>query len=63
MNSLNNLYTILNMRVVDFTGVAQNIGVKIRIIRMELSQFRGRRMTDDVGSNTENRLVIIIFIL
>lgn len=63
LNSLNSLDRMEYTNVVDFTGVAQKIGVTTRIIRIELNQFSGSEMTDEVGSNTENRLVIIIFML
>lgn len=52
----------MSIRVEDFTGVAQKIGVMIKMIRTELNQFKGRNITEDVGSKTENRLDIIIFI-
>lgn len=43
--------------------MAQKIGVTTIMIKIELIQFRGSEITDEVGSNTENKLVIIIFTL
>jgi hypothetical protein len=63
LNSLNSLDIMEYTNIVDFTGVTQKIGITTMMIKIELSQFKGTEMNDEVGSNTENKLVIIIFTL
>lgn len=50
-----NLNTIKNL-----LGMSQNMGIKIIMKSIELTQLNGK-LIDELGSNTENRFDIIIF--
>jgi len=60
---LNSLWSFSNPMLSIITilvGVAQNKGVKMVIKMTALIQFNGIKIVEE-GSNTENKLVIIIF--
>ena len=58
LNSWNNFPTTKLIEITALLGIAQNIGVIINIIIVELIQLAEIKIEDE-GSNTENRLVII----
>jgi hypothetical protein len=60
LNSMYNLFVIMLIIIIIFVGTTQNIGEIISIKIIVLTQFNGVLINDE-GSNTENRLVIIIF--
>jgi len=62
LNSKCNFFIKKFTKIIILLGGAQNIGVKINIIIIDLIQFIDKKI-DDVGSNTEKRLVIIFNLL
>jgi len=60
LNSSWSFLQILKVNKKNLLGVTQNIGVKIIKIINDLIQFKDTKIIDE-GSNTENKLVIIIF--
>lgn len=60
LNSSWSFLYILLISIKNLFGVTQNIGIKITRMAVDLIQFKDKKIIDE-GSNTENKLVIIIF--
>ena len=63
LNSEWSLLIILFTRIDDLLLTTQNEGIIITSIIIALNQLSGNPRVEDEGSKTENRFVIIIFIL
>lgn len=61
LNSKCSLFIIKLKKKLNLIGVIQNLGRIIIIKTIELTQLKENEKTEDEGSNTENKLVIIMF--
>lgn len=60
LNSSCNLFITEHKTIKNLFGINQYVGIKIKENKIELAQLSGKFIEDE-GSNTENKLVIIIF--